>query len=149
MRRAVTLTMSSWSAMIARCCSPSHTSYADYGGRGVAVCERWRHSFSNFLEDMGDRPSERHSIDRIDNNGNYEPSNCRWATTREQRRNSRQNRLLTFNGETLIVSDMAAKYGLKTHSLFTRLRLGWSLEKALLTPIDKNWRKHKTRIDRT
>jgi hypothetical protein len=81
-----------WSGMRCRCTNPRSNRFASYGGRGIVVCERWQ-VFENFLEDMGPRPSPRHSIDRINNNGNYEPSNCRWATPSEQSRNQRSTRL--------------------------------------------------------
>jgi hypothetical protein len=80
-----------WSAMIQRCTNPKTKQYKDYGGRGIRVCQKWKCSFESFYADMGPRPSKAHSIDRKDNDGNYEPGNCRWATEREQKMNTRQN----------------------------------------------------------
>ena len=78
-----------WQNMLRRCDNPKHESYKDYGGRGIRVCERWVRSYEDFLADMGRKPSRAHSIDRVDNDGNYEPGNCRWATRQEQRANQR------------------------------------------------------------
>ncbi len=89
--RCVTTLYATWSSMIQRCTNPNAKNYKWYGGRGITVCERWR-SFENFAADMGDRPGRGYSIDRINNNGNYEPGNCRWATQSEQVRNSRRCR---------------------------------------------------------
>ena len=89
-----------WLRMKQRCSNPKNRGYHNYGGRGIRVCERWTKSFVAFFEDMGARPSNKHSIDRIDVNGNYEPGNCRWATPKIQARNTRKNRYLTVRGET-------------------------------------------------
>lgn len=88
-RRKTTTEYEIWKGMKARCSNPKHTGYSRYGARGISVCARWRDSYEAFLADMGRRPSGKHSIDRINNEGNYEPSNCRWATASEQRRNQR------------------------------------------------------------
>jgi len=88
---SVTRTYGTWGAMKARCLNSKNVAYKHYGGRGITVCARWLHSFENFLEDMGERPIGK-TIDRINNNGNYTPSNCRWATKSEQNKNQRRNK---------------------------------------------------------
>lgn len=124
-----------WSNIIARCTNPNHEHFADYGGRGIAVCERWRESFVSFLEDVGRRPSKRHTIDRHPNqNGDYEPSNCRWATMKEQANNRRNNVLLAFQGETLSVAQWTEKLGFREGVIYSRLHAGWSAERTLSTP---------------
>jgi hypothetical protein len=124
-----------WGHIIQRCENPKTKKFHNHGGRGIKVCERWRNSFVDFLADMGKRPSAKHSIDRIDNDGNYEPGNCRWATNLEQSRNRRTNRLITVDGETMCSVDAARKYGLKRQTLEKRLDLGWSHEDAAKTPV--------------
>ncbi len=123
-----------WCHMRSRCHIPTDTGYHNYGGRGITVCDEWRESFAAFFEDMGERPSSEHSIDRIDNDGNYEPGNCRWATTKEQARNTRRSRMLTLNGKTMCVTDWAKEIGLTPSALLYRLRLGWSVERVLTEP---------------
>jgi hypothetical protein len=103
----------------------------------MMVCERWRSSFEAFVDDMGARPSERHSIDRRDTNGNYEPTNCRWASPTEQGRNKRNNRLLTHCGETLPMCVWAERTGLSLGTIHARLKLGWSDSDALTRPLRK------------
>lgn len=126
-----------WQGMIRRCENRSCKWYHRYGGRGIVVCQRWRESFVNFLQDIGNRPSAVHSLDRIDNDGNYEPGNCRWVTRREQTLNSSVPRMISFNGMTRSVSDWARSLGIKIPTLEKRLLSGWSLEEALLTPVRK------------
>ncbi len=124
-----------WGSMIQRCENINHHAYMNYGGRGISICKRWRESFLNFLADMGARPSISHSIDRINNNGNYEPSNCRWATEQEQKSNRSDNRFITFRGETMTISDLAKKHGITYNILNKRISAGWDLEKALTHPV--------------
>lgn len=123
-----------WFSMLKRCRNPSDQHYPDYGGRGITVCDRWRDSFENFYADMGPRPSPDHSIDRKDNDGNYEPSNCRWATKSEQARNRRIRRdreRYHVDGEMLTTAQIAIKFGLKYHTLRYRLRNGWAISDAI------------------
>jgi hypothetical protein len=125
----------SWSAMRARCENQSDPAWKDYGGRGVRVCERWQ-TFEVFLADMGRRPTSSHSIDRFpDKNGNYEPSNCRWATKKEQARNTRQNRILEYNGEALCMAEWAERLGVRPQRIHARLKRGWSVARALTEPV--------------
>lgn len=124
-----------WDAMINRCYRKTAVRYERWGGRGIAVCERWRHSFENFIADMGLKPSPSHSLDRYPNrDGNYEPGNCRWATNSQQVRNSSWFRALTFNGETKTLLEWATTLGGKRSLIDNRLRRGWPLERALTTP---------------
>lgn len=123
-----------WCGMLTRCYNPKATGFCYYGGRGIRVCERW-HSFQNFIRDIGDRPSNGHSLDRINNAGNYEPGNCRWATRSQQRRNSTGNfHMVTVDGVTRCATDWALDAGLKPNTLFGRLRKGWDAKKAVTTP---------------
>ena len=123
-----------WAGMKNRCCRPKSRDYEFYGGRGIIVCERWMNSFQNFYADMGSRPSKSHSLDRIDGNKNYEPSNCRWATPSEQNNNKRDNHLITFRGETLNETEWRRKLGFGVGIIRQRLKNGWSVEKSLTTP---------------
>lgn len=120
----------SWKMMKARCRRKTFTSYPDYGGRGIDYCERWE-DFSNFLSDMGRRPPET-SLDRIDNSRGYSPENCRWATRKQQRRNCRDNRLLSAFGMTRCLSEWAEILSDNKNTIRGRLRLGWSVNEALI-----------------
>lgn len=118
--------------MISRCKLPSGRAYKYYGGRGIKVCERWV-KFENFLVDMGERPTGK-SIDRINNDGNYEPGNCRWATDIEQHRNRSDNVRITFNGETMTMAEWEERLSMKRGLLRDRISSGWSAEDALMRP---------------
>lgn len=124
----------SWSGMLDRCLNPKHGSYKDYGGRGITVCDRWL-DVKNFIADMGERPPGL-SLERLDGNRGYSKENCIWADRKTQARNKRSNRLLTFNGKTATLAEHCEDAGLKYDTVSRRLNgLGWSLEKALTTPI--------------
>lgn len=113
--------------------------YVSYWGRGIIMCDRWLNSFSNFLQDMGPKP-KGFSLERINNDGNYEPGNCKWATQKEQSRNKRQNRFITINGVTLVISDWARKLGCNRALISYRIiQLGWDAERAATTPPDRRF----------
>ena len=122
-------TYQSWRAMRERCCNPNNSHYASYGGRGITVCDSWQHSYEAFITDMGERPPGT-SIDRIDISKGYEPTNCRWATAKEQSRNTTRSVNLTYMGETLCVKDWASRIGITGRALSIRLKK-MSLEEAI------------------
>lgn len=124
-----------WSQMIQRCSNPNSKNFDRYGGRGVSVCDRWRYSFAAFYDDMGD--SNGLTIERINSNGNYEPLNCKWATTKEQSRNKKSNINLTYNGVTKIFQDWCNEYNLHRNVLRRRLDLGWSMHDCLNVPVKR------------
>jgi len=117
-----------------RCNNPRCRNYRYYGGRGIRVCDRWEQSFLAFLEDMGQRPSAKHSIERVDNDGNYEPSNCRWIDRSLQQRNTRQMRMLTYRGQTKSLVEWSEELSVDLDLIRGRLRDGWSAERILETP---------------
>lgn len=119
--------------MRARCNNPKHRRYPDYGGRGIGVDPRWDR-FENFFADMGPRP-EGMTLERIDNDKGYTPGNCRWATRAEQATNKRNNRVLTYQGETMCTADWARKLGVNVQLLRNRLHRGWPIERVLMPPI--------------
>lgn len=129
--------------IVKRCYLKSHPAYRNYGGRGIAICDEWRgsHGFEKFRTWAyangydPDAPKGKCTIDRIDVNGNYEPSNCRWVDAKTQGNNRRDNHLVTYNGETHTVTEWAAKIGMKPVTLFHRLMKGWPVEKALTQPL--------------
>lgn len=122
-----------WRHMRSRTSNPSDKSYYLYGGRGVRLCARWE-SFASFYEDMAPTYKSGLEIDRIDNDGPYSPGNCRWATSAEQKRNSRSARFIEFGGRRLCVADWAAAIGISKSALVHRFGSGWSVERALTTP---------------
>lgn len=129
-----------WSAMKNRCYRTKNENYALYGGRGIKVCDRWRNSFQNFLNDMGKRPSLRHTLDRFpDKDGDYEPSNCRWADYFEQNNNTRANVFFEYNGESKTAPQWDRHFGLRAGTIRNRVvLLGWSIERASTEPKCKN-----------
>lgn len=133
-----THTYKCWKAMTKRCRSLKDKTAKDYALRGIAVCPRWlgEEGFENFLADMGERPPGT-TIDRIDNNGDYEPSNCRWATIKEQARNKRNNRILVFYGQALPVSVWAEILAIPKQIIYSRLHRGWSTKRTLITPVKR------------
>jgi len=120
--------------MLNRCRNPNVKAFKDYGGRGITVCERW-FSYENFLADMGRRPSPVHSIDRKDNDGNYEPSNCRWATKIEQSYNTRATTKLRYKGRELTLLDAARLSGVPKATISQRLTRGWTDRDAIERPV--------------
>lgn len=139
-----TVEYEAWRSMRKRCFNTNGKRYKDYGGRGITVCERWN-VFDNFLLDMGPRPSKKHSLDRIDNDGPYSPENCRWATMAEQSTNKSTNRYVTRGGVTKTLSQWAKVYGLKVSMLYSLMDAGYSLDAALLhIPRQKeSWSHHE------
>jgi hypothetical protein len=140
-RISISPTYHSWRNMRNRC-NRNHSGYSD---KGITYAPQWD-DFNVFLQDMGERP-EGTTLDRIDSTGNYEPSNCRWATPKEQSENSSAPRLITFNGKTLNVSEWALEVGVSRDTLSSRLRLGWSVERALTTPPNPLRRPRQLRRD--
>ncbi len=125
-----------WQAIKDRCGLPHHRNYKNYGGRGITICERWINSFENFFADMGERPTPTHSIDRWpDNDGHYEPANCRWATRKEQVDNRRNSLLCTINGKKQCVKDWCKELKIVSYeAALLRIRKGWPIERAVTAP---------------
>lgn len=130
-----------WSSMIQRCLNSKNKDYRWYGARGITVCSRWL-DFENFYQDMGPRPSNKHSLDRIDNSRGYLPQNCRWALQLQQVRNSRHCTYLIFQGQRKCISEWAEIFGINRLTIHSRLRKGWPTAKVLLQPVRtmKKWR---------
>lgn len=128
-------TYKAWMLMKGRCFDRNNDSFKSYGGRGITVCERWL-TFENFLADMGIKPPG-HTLERINNNRNYEPGNCRWATPREQANNRRNTVRLKFQNKTMTVSEWAQEVGLNRDLIALRLYYGWTVSRALTQPVGR------------
>lgn len=123
-----------WRGMIDRCVNSKHAAYHNYGGRGITVCERWIKSYSDFLEDMGVRPSNKHSLDRKENDKGYYKENCRWALKEVQDNNKRTNVNIEYQGVIKTIAQWAVIKGIRFDTLWCRLEAGWSVEKSLTEP---------------
>jgi len=128
-----------YNAMKTRCLNPNSSRYKDYGGRGITICDRWLNGDGSlsgvecFIQDLGPRPSKKHSLDREDNDGNYAPGNCKWATVKEQNRNSRNNRMVTVKGQKMILIEAVERFSsAKYQTVVMRIHRGWSDEDAIL-----------------
>ena len=121
-----------WYSMKHRCSKPNSPRFHYYGGRGIQVCQRWQDSFEDFVEDMGPKP-KGYSIDRIDNDKGYSPENCKWSSSAEQQRNKRNNQFITYKGETLCHKDWSIKLGGNIALVGSRIKRGWSVERAVTT----------------
>ena len=138
-----TPTYRSWQNMVARCSQPSNPAFRAYKKRGITLCARWR-EFENFLADMGERPPGSYTLDRINNDSNYEPGNCRWATKREQANNRSTNVIFEYRGRNLTFAQLVLETGVSKDILRSRLLRGkggpWTVEDAVLTPTRKGHR---------
>ena len=129
-----------WAGMRVRCKNPNHQYWGRYGGRGVSICERWD-DFQLFCDDMGPRPSELHTLDRIDNDGNYEPSNCRWATKKDQNCNRKNSRWLKVRSEVKTLAEWSEISGVSSSTILSRISRGWSHETAIFKPTSEIYKK--------
>ena len=127
-----------WCNMKKRCYAKNDSHYKRWGGRGIVMCDRWKTSFSAFLADMGERPSDKHTIDCIDNDGPYCKENCRWLLAGLQAGNTRKNRLLTHLGRTMTLADWSKETGIDRSAILVRLNYGWSVQEALTAPSDNH-----------
>lgn len=133
-----------WISMVSRCKKGDKNYRKYYGNRGITVCKHWQNSFESFFADMGFQPTPKHTLERLDNSKGYEPENVIWATMKQQARNKRTSHFLTFSGKTLTVTDWSIELGMNNPStLFGRLRLGWSIEKSITTPVRRQCAKRQ------
>jgi len=141
-----TRTYKSWSCMVRRCSINTSNRWKHYGGKGVTVCDRWKSSYSNFLEDMGERPDGK-TLDRIDTGGDYCKENCRWLTPKEQGRNKKNNKLVTHNNKTATLAEWQEITGIDADTLSWRLKSGWTDEEALTLQVSPMSRSVKKTTD--
>jgi len=127
---------SRWRNMVRRCVDPKNDRYADYGGRGIKVCDAWRASFGAFVADMGEPPGPGYTLERIDNDSDYEPGNVRWALWAEQARNTRANTRITIDGVTRVQAEWLAHFNIPRATFVSRLKRGMSMVEALTKPVD-------------
>jgi hypothetical protein len=126
--------------MVFRCRSRNVKDRINYVERGIDVCSRWKNDFWAFVKDMGERPSRRHTIGRIDNDGDYRPGNCEWQTYAQQNRNHRRNNLVTIGGRTQVLNDWAIEKNISASAIYGRLKRGWSMHDAIMMPpIKRYW----------
>ncbi len=124
-----------WVGLLDRCNNPNGKDYKNYRARGITVCSRWESSFESFIEDMGDKPTPKHSLDRIDNDKGYYKDNCRWATEKQQMNNTRRNVIYTINGINKTLAEWCSEYGNDYHAVWRRINKGWDYTNAITTPI--------------
>lgn len=134
-----------WNHMIQRCSNPNFQYYKNYGGRGIKFCKHWL-KFPNFLKDMGKSPGSGYSIDRIDNDGNYCKSNCRWTTRKEQGRNKRNNISVNYNGKKQLIIELAEQFCISYAVFRSRINRGWPVKEALTTPVGKYIKKLRYKL---
>jgi hypothetical protein len=135
-----TRTYDTWAQMLTRCRNPNHKWYHRYGGRGISVCERWL-TFENFYEDMGEKPAGL-TLDRVDNDGNYEPGNCRWVAQKQQIRNRENTLMVEYEGKMTPVAELSERFGIRHKRVVARLKRGLSIEEALLSHKFNRWDGH-------
>ncbi len=133
-----------WRGMLNRCRNPKSKAYANYGGRGINVCDEWTNNFMTFYTDMGPCPDKNSTIDRTDNNKNYCKENCKWTSRAEQNRNKRNSRLITYNGKTQCIVDWDKELGFRCGVIGKRLKRGWTLEQAMTLPEKYRFSKKST-----
>jgi len=126
-----------WDAMIQRCTNKKHRQYKSYGGRGIRVCQRWRNSFAAFLKDVGERPTKRLQLERVNNSRGYEPHNVKWATRIEQNRNKTDNRMLVYKGRNIPLCQLSEETGVNAKTLWHRLHIGLTPDQAVNRPVER------------